>query len=69
MCHVAIFLSYHIGLLAGYMSAKNNFRLAQTFGYLGSADFLKKAYADESMESELEKLIDAMEYYTQFHYN
>jgi hypothetical protein len=51
------------------MSAKNNFRLAQTFGYLGSADFLKKAYADDSMESELEKLIDAMEYYTQFHYN
>lgn len=57
------------GLLQPHLSGKNMFRLAATFSHLGSASFLEKAFADQTMEEELEKLIDAMEYYTQFHYN
>lgn len=56
-------------LLQPHLSSKNMFRLATTFGYLGSFEFLNRALNDASLDEELEKLIDAMEYYTQFHYN
>lgn len=56
-------------LLQPHLTSKTMFMLASTFGYLGSYNFLYKAFTDESLEEELEKLVDAMEYYTQFHYN
>jgi len=56
-------------LLSPHLTNKNMFRLSQVFGYLGNADFLNKVFSDTSLEGELEKLIDAMEYYTQFHYH
>jgi len=55
-------------LLQPHLSPKNMFRLASTFGYLGSQKFLEKAFTDEELDEELEKLVDAMEYYTQFHF-
>eukprot|EP01120_Amphizonella_sp_Union-15-10_P004837 TRINITY_DN1559_c0_g1_i3.p1 TRINITY_DN1559_c0_g1~~TRINITY_DN1559_c0_g1_i3.p1 ORF type:complete len:374 (+),score=129.04 TRINITY_DN1559_c0_g1_i3:90-1211(+) len=55
-------------LLAPFLTPKNMFRISSTFGYLGNAEFLEKVFKDQSLEDELEKLIDAMEYYTQFHY-
>lgn len=55
-------------LLQPHLKPKNMFRLASTFGYLGSQKFLEKAFSDEELDEELEKLIDAMEYYTQFHF-
>lgn len=57
------------GLLAPHLTNKNMFRLQNTFGYLSNADFLQKVLFDPTLESEVEKLIDAMEYYTQFHYH
>jgi len=41
------------GLLQPHVSAKNMFRLAATFSHLGSASFLDKAFADQTMEDEL----------------
>jgi len=55
-------------LLAPHLTPKNMFRISSTFGYLANAEFLEKVFKDASLEEELEKLIDAMEYYTQFHY-
>lgn len=55
-------------LLQPHLSPKNMFRLASTFGYLGSLKFLEKAFSDDELDEELEKLVDAMEYYTQFHF-
>lgn len=55
-------------LLQPHLSPKNMFRLATTFGYLGSLKFLEKAFSDDELDEELEKLVDAMEYYTQFHF-
>jgi len=55
-------------LLAPHLTAKNLFRISSAFGTLADAKFLSRVFSDESLEEELEKLIDAMEYYTQFHY-
>jgi len=55
-------------LMQPHLSPKNMFRLASTFGYLGSQKFLEKAFSDMELDEELEKLIDAMEYYTQFQF-
>lgn len=55
-------------LLQPHLSPKNMFRLAATFGYLGSLRFLEKTFTDDELDEELEKLVDAMEYYTQFQY-
>ncbi len=57
------------GLLSAHLTNKNMFRLTQTFGYLGNAEFLNKVFNDPALEGEVEKLVDAMEYYTQFHYH
>jgi len=56
-------------LLAPYLTPKNLFRISSAFGCIADAVFLEKAFNDESLEEELEKLIDAMDYYTQFHYD
>jgi hypothetical protein len=57
------------GLLAPHLTNKNMFRLQNTFGYLSNAEFLQKVFLDSTLDNEVEKLIDAMEYYTQFHYH
>jgi len=56
-------------ILAPYLRPKNMFRISAAFGILADAQFLNHVYTDPEMETDLEKLIDAMEYYTQFHYN
>jgi len=55
-------------LLAPHMSAKNMMRLASIFSTVANVKFLETVFYNESVEDELEKLIDAMDYYTQFHY-
>ena len=55
-------------VLAPYLRPKNMFRISAAFGVLADAQFLEHVFADEAIEEDLEKLIDAMEYYTQFHY-
>lgn len=56
-------------LLGPHLSPKNMFRLASTFSFLGSASFLGKAFEDPAVEADVEKLVDAMDYYTQFNYD
>eukprot|EP01122_Echinamoeba_exundans_P001677 TRINITY_DN1168_c0_g1_i1.p1 TRINITY_DN1168_c0_g1~~TRINITY_DN1168_c0_g1_i1.p1 ORF type:complete len:353 (-),score=115.85 TRINITY_DN1168_c0_g1_i1:61-1119(-) len=56
-------------LLNPHLSPKNMFRLASTFSFLGSSSFLGKAFEDASVEADVEKLVDAMDYYTQFNYD
>jgi len=55
-------------LLAPHLTAKNLFRISSAFGTIADSKFLSRVFNDDSLEEELEKLIDAMEYYTQFHY-
>mmetsp|Transcript_29357 Transcript_29357/g.32621 ORF Transcript_29357/g.32621 Transcript_29357/m.32621 type:complete len:339 (+) Transcript_29357:256-1272(+) len=55
-------------LLAPHLTPKNMFRISSTFGHLAHNDFLNQVFRDDTLEEDLEKLIDAMEYYTQFHY-
>jgi len=56
-------------LLAPFLKPKNLFRISSAFGTLANAKFLHRVFRDEALTEELEKLVDAMEYYTQFHYN
>jgi len=55
-------------LLAPHLSGKNMMRLASIFSTVANVKFLETVFYNESVEDELEKLIDAMDYYTQFHY-
>jgi len=55
-------------LLQPYLSAKNMARLASIFSTVANLKFLETVFYNDSVESELEKLVDAMDYYTQFHY-
>jgi len=55
-------------LLAPYLQTKNLFLINSSFGVLADAKFLSRVFSDEKYDEELEKLVDAMEYYTQFHY-
>jgi len=55
-------------LLQPYISAKNMFRLSSIFSTVANLKFLETVFYNDSVESELEKLVDAMDYYTQFHY-
>jgi len=55
-------------LLAPHLGAKNMMRLASIFATVANVKFLETVFYNESVEDELEKLIDAMDYYTQFHY-
>jgi hypothetical protein len=55
-------------LLAPFLTSKNLFRLSSSFGILADAKFLSRVFSDTAYDEELEKLVDAMEYYTQFHY-
>jgi len=56
-------------LLAPFLTPKNLFRISSVFGTLADYQFLETVFADETLEEELDKLINAMEYYIQFHYH
>jgi len=56
-------------LLAPYLSSKNMLKISETFSLLSNEKFLNEVFRNQSIAPELEKLIDAMEYYTQFHYH
>jgi len=56
-------------LLAPHLTPKNLFRISFSFGLLADAKFLNRVFTDATFDEELEKLVDAMEYYTQFHFN
>jgi len=56
-------------ILAPHLTAKNLFRISFSFGLIADAKFLNKIFTDATYDEELEKLVDAMEYYTQFHFN
>jgi len=56
-------------LLAPHLTAKNMLRISSTFGCIANASFLNAVFRNDSLEGDLDKLIDAMEYYTQFHYH
>jgi len=58
-----------IELLSPHIKPKNMMRLTSVFGTVGNLKFLETIFYDDSIEDELEKLIDAMDYYTQFHYH
>lgn len=55
-------------LLQSYLTPKNMFKLASSFSYMCSFGFLEKAFTDHTLDESMDKLIDAMEYYTQFHF-
>jgi len=56
-------------LLAPHLTAKNMLRISSAFGCIANADFLLIVFRNNQLEEDLDKLIDAMEYYTQFHYH
>jgi hypothetical protein len=58
-----------IELLSPHIQTKNMMRLTSVFSTVGNLKFLETIFYDDSIEDELEKLIDAMDYYTQFHYH
>jgi len=58
-----------IELLSPHLKTKNMMCLTSIFGTIGNLKFLETIFYEDSIEEELEKLIDAMDYYTQFHYH
>jgi len=56
-------------LMAPHMTAKNMLRISAAFGCIADVKFLSTVFADDTLEGDLDKLVDAMEYYTQFHYH
>jgi len=56
-------------LMAPYLTPKNLFKISQSFGCVADSLFLEKVLKDETLEEDLDKLIDAIDYYTQFHYD
>jgi len=58
-----------VELLSKHIKTKNMMRLTSIFGTVANLKFLETIFYDDTIEDELEKLIDAMDYYTQFHYH
>jgi len=56
-------------LLARHLTPKNMLRISQAFGCIADVKFLITVFNNDELEEDLDKLIDAMEYYTQFHYH
>jgi len=56
-------------LLAPHLTPKNMLRISAAFGSIADVNFLAAAFNDAELDDDLDKLIDAMEYYTQFHYH
>jgi len=55
-------------LLGPHIGGKNMMRLSSIFSTVANVKFLETVFYNDSVSDELEKLIDAMDYYTQFHY-
>jgi len=55
-------------LLGPHLGGKNMMKLGSIFATVANVKFLESVFYNESVSDELEKLIDAMDYYTQFHY-
>ncbi len=55
-------------LLAPHLQSKNMLRITSSFGMIADVKFLDNAFSDAELEDDLEQLVDAMEYYTQFHW-
>jgi len=56
-------------LLAPHLTPKNMLKISQAFGCIADVKFLITVFKNDDLEEDLDKLIDAMEYYTQFHYH
>jgi len=56
-------------LLAPHLTPKNTLKISQAFGCIADVKFLATVFRNDELEEDLDKLIDAMEYYTQFHYH
>eukprot|EP01125_Pyxidicula_operculata_P005816 TRINITY_DN2030_c0_g1_i1.p2 TRINITY_DN2030_c0_g1~~TRINITY_DN2030_c0_g1_i1.p2 ORF type:complete len:346 (-),score=105.66 TRINITY_DN2030_c0_g1_i1:2005-2997(-) len=56
-------------LLAPHLTAKNMIRISAAFGCLANEKFLNTVFREPELEMDLDKLVDAMDYYTQFHYH
>jgi len=56
-------------LLAPHLTSKNMLRISSAFGCIANVEFLTVVFKNDLLEEDLDKLIDAMEYYTQFHYH
>jgi len=56
-------------LLGPHLTANNMIKIPAAFGCIANEKFLNTVFRSEDLESDLDKLIDAMEYYTQFHYH
>jgi hypothetical protein len=57
------------GLLAPHLTPKNMLKISQAFGCIADVKFLITVFKNDELEEDLDKLVDAMEYYTQFHYH
>eukprot|EP01130_Rhizamoeba_saxonica_P005782 TRINITY_DN228_c0_g1_i1.p1 TRINITY_DN228_c0_g1~~TRINITY_DN228_c0_g1_i1.p1 ORF type:complete len:327 (-),score=62.74 TRINITY_DN228_c0_g1_i1:132-1064(-) len=55
-------------LLESQLKAKNVMLIASTFALLADAEFLHRTIMDDSLTLEMERLVEAMEFYTYFHY-
>jgi len=58
-----------VELLAPHITTKSMMKLTSVFSAVGNVKFFETVFYDDSVEDELEKLIDSMDYYTQFHYH
>jgi len=55
-------------LFTGHMKPKNIAKVKETTDYLGSPERLTKIFLDDTLNNDLQELIDAAEHYTQFHF-
>lgn len=53
-------------LLGPHLQAKNAYKISAIFGEVANKDFLFHVLNDNSIKGQLELLVTAMEYYTQF---
>jgi len=56
-------------ILAPYLTTRNIYRVSSAFGSIADAKFLLRVFFDNELDEDLGKLIEAMDYYTQFHFN
>eukprot|EP01126_Amoeba_proteus_P010581 TRINITY_DN1413_c0_g1_i11.p1 TRINITY_DN1413_c0_g1~~TRINITY_DN1413_c0_g1_i11.p1 ORF type:complete len:186 (+),score=35.69 TRINITY_DN1413_c0_g1_i11:452-1009(+) len=56
-------------LMLPHLQTKNLYRLNSIFDTVGSYEFLERVFFEDKNETDLQKLIDAMDSYTQFHYD
>jgi len=56
-------------ILTPYLTSKNVYRISSAFGTIADAKFLKRVFFNNDLDDDLGKLVEAMDYYTQFHFN